>query len=95
MLATETRWRLPPKRFVTSARFMMSGTPTCREGKRCCMADVATDDAGPAAATFTLRLAAVMLVTETGRTDSAARFYKLAQREGAEKWQRTNAINVE
>ncbi len=38
---TETRWRLPPKRFVTSARFMMSGTPTCREGKRRCMADVA------------------------------------------------------
>ena len=35
--------RLPPKPFFTSARFMMSGTPTCREDKRCCMADVATD----------------------------------------------------
>ncbi len=41
---------------------MMSGTPTCREGKLRCMADVATDDAGPAGDAFTLRLAIVMLL---------------------------------
>ncbi len=40
---------------------MMSGTATCREGKRRCMASVAADDAGIDDA-FTLRLVAVMLV---------------------------------
>jgi len=39
MLVTETRWHLPPKPFVISARFTMSDTPTRREGKRRCMAD--------------------------------------------------------
>ena len=54
-------WHLPPKLSVTSGRFTMAGTPTSQEGKRRCMADVAT----AAADTFTLRLTAVMLVTET------------------------------
>jgi hypothetical protein len=57
---------LPPKRFVTRARFTLSGTPTCHEDKRRCMVDVATampDAAGDA--TFIQRLKTAMLVTET------------------------------
>ncbi len=66
MLVTETRWRFATETFCHQRPFHDSGTPTCREGKRRCMADVATDDAGPADDGFTLRLAAVMLATETG-----------------------------